>query len=416
MFLSIGHQSAAQKTYYPPYHTNYWETQIPSSYGYCQDEIHQLFDFLKENNTKAFILLKNGKIILEKYFGNFTKDSSHQWGSASETLTAYLIGIAQSNEQIALDQPIKTYLGDWVENDEENANNAKVKDLLSMTSGLEVNTQDPFCIEANCLAFSSRAGSKWEYNPKNHLLAIKALEKSTDLSINRFLFNKLRGTIGLTGSYNKNGSYHFNSNPRSMAKFGLLLMEEGKWNGHSVIKDSLYFMQLKAPSQKLNPSYGLMTWINGKDSYISPQTNALKQETINPDAPEDLFASISENGQLINVAPSEKLVWIRMGEKCQSHPEVIEFNNQIWSKINALSCGKAHKKNKSDSSTDFLKLSSEVPIKRIMVSDQSGKIHYAAEINSHDLKIALNKFEKGSYFAKILFVNNVVSTKRFSVP
>jgi len=62
-----------------------------------------------------------------------------------------------------------------------------------------------------------------------------------------------------------------------------------------------------------------------------------------------------------------------------------------------------------------LRLTSKVPIKRILVSDTQGKIHYAAEINSNELNISLKQFNKGYYYAKIQFVNDVISTQRFSV-
>ena len=91
--LSFG--TKAQSLYFPPINGNEWQTLSPASLGWCEERIDSLYDVLEENNTKAFIVLKDGKIILEKYFGTFQQDSVWYWASAGKSLTACLVGIAQ---------------------------------------------------------------------------------------------------------------------------------------------------------------------------------------------------------------------------------------------------------------------------------------------------------------------------------
>ncbi|NBU04032.1 MAG: hypothetical protein EBT60_06995 [Bacteroidetes bacterium] len=78
-------QAKAQTTYFPP-NTGTWETITPQSLGWCDANIDSLYNYLNQKNTKAFIILKDGKIVLEKYFGNFTQDSIWYWASASPHL------------------------------------------------------------------------------------------------------------------------------------------------------------------------------------------------------------------------------------------------------------------------------------------------------------------------------------------
>ena len=54
--------------YFPPNSSSNWDSISASSLGYCQANIDSLYDYLDANNTKAFILLKDGKIVLENYF------------------------------------------------------------------------------------------------------------------------------------------------------------------------------------------------------------------------------------------------------------------------------------------------------------------------------------------------------------
>lgn len=86
----------AQNLYFPPIsRAAQWDTVSPASMGWCANRIDSLYQFLQQENTKGFIVLKDGKIALEKYFGTFTQDSLWYWASAGKTITSFLIGKAQ---------------------------------------------------------------------------------------------------------------------------------------------------------------------------------------------------------------------------------------------------------------------------------------------------------------------------------
>lgn len=69
LFLLLGLYSPvtiSQNIYFPPVVGNNWDTLSPQSLGWCQEKIDTMYNYLEENNSKAFILLKDGKIVLEK--------------------------------------------------------------------------------------------------------------------------------------------------------------------------------------------------------------------------------------------------------------------------------------------------------------------------------------------------------------
>ena len=74
--FSLTATTQAQQLYFPPSTGTTWDTLAPSVLGYCPDRIDSLYQYLDQTETKAFILLKDGKIVLERYFDNFTQDSS----------------------------------------------------------------------------------------------------------------------------------------------------------------------------------------------------------------------------------------------------------------------------------------------------------------------------------------------------
>src|SRR4051812_10412241 len=85
----------SQSLYFPPITGTTWDTMAPQSLNWCQPRIDSLYNYLQVKHTKSFILLKEGKIVLEKYFAPYTIDSLHYWASASKSLTGFLAGIAQ---------------------------------------------------------------------------------------------------------------------------------------------------------------------------------------------------------------------------------------------------------------------------------------------------------------------------------
>src|SRR5690606_1033876 len=84
------------------------------------------------------------------------------------------------------------------------------------------------------------------------------------------------------------GNTVFYSSPRSMARFGLLLLANGSW-GNDQILPSKFLKKMTQPSQKLNPSYGYLTWLNGKKSYLLPQTQRVFQGELVPSGPSDMY-------------------------------------------------------------------------------------------------------------------------------
>jgi len=93
----------SQNLYFPPVTGNVWETTSPASLGWCEEHLPELYDYLEDANSKGFIVLKDGRIVLEKYFGTFTKDSLCYWASAGKSLTSFLVGIAQQAGKLSIE-------------------------------------------------------------------------------------------------------------------------------------------------------------------------------------------------------------------------------------------------------------------------------------------------------------------------
>ncbi len=337
--MLFGKHSFAQ-LYFPPNGSNAWDSISPVTLGWCPSKIDSLYDLLESENTKAFILLKDGKIVLEKYFNGHTPQSSWYWASAGKGLTALMVGIAQEEDFLNINDTVSNYLGyGWTSCSALNEERISIKHQLSMSSGLNDAVADPFCISVSCLQCIALPGTRWAYHNAPYTLLDGVLENATGRNLNVYVAQKLKTPTGMDGLFVSQGfNQVFVSSARSMARFGLLILNRGFWNNQAVLSDSVYFNQMVNTSQSLNEAYGYLWWLNGKNSFRLPETQFLFNGSLMPNAPADMVSAMGKNGQFINVVPSQNLVWIRMGDSPDNALVPFAFNNQIWSYINALNC------------------------------------------------------------------------------
>ena len=198
----------AQQTYFPPLNNNLlWDTLSPSNLGWCTDKIDTLYDFLQQENTKGFILLKDGYIVLEKYFGTFTKDSLWYWASAGKTITSFLVGKAQEEGFLNINDTTSTYLGSgWTSCTPLEEGNIQIVNQLTMTTGLDDGVPDNHCTIDTCLSYLADAGTRWAYHNAPYTLLESVLTNATGSPINTYTQNKLKNATGMNGLAQRMGS------------------------------------------------------------------------------------------------------------------------------------------------------------------------------------------------------------------
>ncbi|MCX6231416.1 MAG: serine hydrolase [Bacteroidetes bacterium] len=340
LFLLLN--TKAQNLYFPPASNSAnWDTVSPASLGWCVTKIDSLYNFLQQENSKAFIVLKNGKIVLEKYFGSFTKDSLWYWASAGKTLTSFLIGKAQEEGFLSINDTSLKYLGaGWTNETAAQESKIKIRHQLTMTSGLDDGVPDNHCTIDTCLNYLADAGNRWAYHNAPYTLLEKVITTATGQAINTYTFSKLKLKTGIGGLWVMSDYDNvFFSTPRNMARFGLLFENRCIWNTDTMMYDTAYIRQMTTTSQSFNLSYGYLWWLNGKASFMAPGTQLVFNGSYAPHAPVDMFAGIGKNGQIVCVSKSKGLVVVRMGDQPTNFGEVpFLFCDQVWEKLNTVMC------------------------------------------------------------------------------
>ncbi len=332
--------SGAQNLYFPPLTGNTWSTTSPESLGWCTDKIDDLLDYLEDKNSKAFIVLKDGKIVIEKYFGTFTQDSLWYWASAGKSLTAFTVGIAQQEGHLSINDPTSDYLGEgWTSAPPAKEALITIRHQLSMSTGLDDGVSNSNCILPACLQYKADAGTRWAYHNGPYTLLDGVIEAATGQTLNAYVNQKIKLLTGMTGVFVQvDGNSVFFSKARSMARFGLLILNRGKWNNTPVLQDEAYFDQMVNTSQQLNKSYGYLWWLNGKPSFMVPGLQFVFPGSLTPHAPDDMIAALGKNGQIINIVPSQNLLYIRMGNVPGENEVPVLFNDTVWQKLNTVIC------------------------------------------------------------------------------
>lgn len=343
LIIVIGFSNSlhSQNLYFPPLTGNTWETVSPDSLGWCTEKIDTLINFLDQKNSKAFIILQNGKIAIEHYFDSFIRDSIWYWASAGKTLTAFLTGIAQEEGFFSITDSTSKYLGSGSTScPPEKERLITIWHQLTMTSGLKDYVADPYCTDPQCLIYEADAGTRWAYHNAPYTLLDQVIVNATGQNFNIYFNNKIRSRIGMNGLWLPSGYNNvYFSNARSMTRFGLLVQNNGVWDQDTILHDSDYFNAMVNTSQNLNKSYGYLWWLAGKESYMLPQLQFVFPGSWAPDAPNDMIAALGKNGQILNVVPSMGLIVVRMGEAPDSSMEIATyFNNQIWQFLNQVIC------------------------------------------------------------------------------
>jgi len=328
----------AQNLYFPSTTSPEWATMSLEEAGFRPENEQALYDYLEATNTDAFLLLKDGKIVIERYFGDFTASSPHVWNSAGKSLMAFAAGIAADLDSLDINAPTADYLGPgWTACPETEAD-TKVIHQLTMTTGLSDQTDDVFCTAPECLVCLAAPGERWAYHNGPYTLIGAVIEAATGQDLNEFVTQGIKRPTGMTGLYVDIGyNRNFVSNARSMARFGLLVQNRGTWDGTPILTDTTYFHAMTNSSQSLNPAYGYLWWLNGKPTFKLPSLQIDFPGPIMPNAPLETIAAIGKNGQIINVVPEEGLVMVRMGSNPGSSVLVpSSYNDSIWVRRNEL--------------------------------------------------------------------------------
>ena len=307
-----------------------------------------LFAYLIENNTSSFLFSRNGDLLIDEEFRvkkslkpmsimffnlfqhGFVKNRSQEdVASVQKSVVSILIGIAQQKGLVDIEKSVSTYIGKWTRLEEEKESLITIKNLLEMTSGLDV--------DFNYLA---KPGSQWSYNTRAYSQLIFVLEKATGLQINalssEWLFAPLlmkdtfwkerkKGPLGFRKDSSK---YGLITTGEDLLKFGEFILNGGEIGDNHIISDIDFFDDSFTKSQDLNEAYGYLWWLNNSKTHMTWNKDRSSGQLFS-NAPEDTILALGAGSRILAIIPSKEIVLVRLG----SFPKNSNFNNILWKYI-----------------------------------------------------------------------------------
>ncbi|PCJ66741.1 MAG: serine hydrolase [Bacteroidetes bacterium] len=327
--------------YYFPPSSGIWETTLPETLGWNADSLSALYSNLENNDTRAFLVLKDGKIVLEKYWGrtllndaDFDANKMWYWASAAKTLTAFTIGKMEESGSLSLTDKSSIHLGEgWTSLTKEQEDKITVWNQLTMTSGLDDGITNPDDTTSGNLQYKADAGTRWAYHNAPYTILEQVVSNAGSVKFDEYFDLVLSDKINMTGFWQWTGDNHlYLSNARSAARYGLLMLNNGVWGEDQLINKE-FIDRAISPSQELNKSYGYLWWLNGSESYRLPQSQFLFPGKLLPKAPNDVYSAMGKNGQYVSISPSNGLVVIRMGENPSDALVPLLYLDDIWGRL-----------------------------------------------------------------------------------
>ena len=270
----------------------------------------------KDKRTRSVIVIYKNKIIGEKYADGFNKNSKLLGWSMTKSLTATYFGILQKQGKINIMKPAP--IEAW-QNDKRK--NITLNDLLHMNSGLEweedygkISDVTKMLFQAEDMTKSQinktlvgKPNNTWNYSSgtTNLLSGILRQQFKTHQEYLDFWYSALIDKIGMNSMIvetdmagNFVGSSYGWATTRDWAKFGLLYLHKGNWNGEQLF-DSSWANYVATPTNGSNGKYGAHFWLNANGDF--------------PDLPRDFYRCSGYQGQIVAIFPSLDLVVVRMG-------------------------------------------------------------------------------------------------------
>ena len=277
--------------------------------------------------TLSLLVVHGGEIVHERYAEGVDMTTRTRTWSTAKSIASTLIGMLVDNGKLSLDEPLGfDFLPAEAAAPETDPRSAiTLRHALNMSSGLQTvdNGAREYAVGsgmsywagassvegARRRALIREPGANWDYENYDTLLAVYAMKRAlgSEKKYHEFPRKRLLDPIGMRNtllSTDRFGDFILSSqvytNARDLARFGLLYLRNGLWNGERLLsEDWIDFVRTPAPSTADRGNfYGGQFW-------LVPDERT--------DVPEDAYSTAGNRGQYVVIVPSRDLVIVRRG-------------------------------------------------------------------------------------------------------
>ncbi len=285
-------------------------------------------DPARPKHTRAVVVVYQGQLVAERYAEGITPQTPLLGWSMTKSVTSALVGIYLAQKGWSPTEPAP--VPEWYAQPNDPRQAITWEHLLRMTSGLDFredyddlhadvlqmlyNTSDMGAYMAS-RPLRQPPGTWWNYTSgsTNLLARLVRLDFGDDLAAYwAFPHQALFGPLGMTtavlepdASGSWVGSSYMYASARDWARFGLLYLQDGLWEGRRILPEGWVAFSVQ-PTAASGGEYGAHWWLN---QGLADDPGSRRW----PDLPADAFAALGHDGQAVLIIPSRQVVIVRLG-------------------------------------------------------------------------------------------------------
>ncbi|MDR1200554.1 MAG: ChbG/HpnK family deacetylase [Tannerellaceae bacterium] len=206
-------------------------------------------------DVHSLMIVRNGKVVTEHWFGDNAADKPHVMFSVSKTYTATAIGFAVSEGKLKVTDKVMSFFPDKMPATiNDNLKALEVRHLLMMSSGHDVEPRvnreggETDWLQAFFAApFEHQPGTFYVYNSMATYVLSAIVQKVTGEKVIDYLYPRLFRPLGITGAVWEEspqginiGGWGLYIKTEDMAKLGLLILQKGNWNGKQLLPETWF--------------------------------------------------------------------------------------------------------------------------------------------------------------------------------
>ncbi|MBL6449009.1 serine hydrolase [Fulvivirga sp. 29W222] len=295
-------------------------------------------------NTRAVVVIHDGKLVMEQYADGFDATTPQMGWSMTKSVTNALIALLIKDGKLHLYQPAP--LEQW-KTEGDPRGTITIDHLLRMSSGLEweeeyagpstatnmLFKQSDMGSFASSFPLANPPDTKWYYSSGTSNILSMIIRQSVGNEYYAFAYRRLFNKLGMTsavlepdasGTYV--GSSYMYATPRDWARFGLLYLNDGVWNGERILPEGWVKYSSTPTPGAGHGQYGAHFWLNA-GAVGNPADRKY------PDAPTDIFNLNGFEGQCVFIVPSKKAVIVRLGLTKRGNFDFNEFLKDVLSAL-----------------------------------------------------------------------------------
>jgi CubicO group peptidase (beta-lactamase class C family) len=201
----------------------------------------------------SFLLVRDGSLVIEEYYHGWTAEDLQQFASCTKSVSSLLVGIAIDQGFLeGVNVPLLDFFPEQADGAGQGWEELRLRHFLTMTMGLDwtdAERRHKPALDIDRFAdilgrnVVTPPGTTWHYADRNMSLLPGVLLAATGVAADRFAATHLFAPLGISSwswDEGRQGAHpdmvgSLKLQPRSMAKLGQLVLDEGSWQGRRVV-------------------------------------------------------------------------------------------------------------------------------------------------------------------------------------